>query len=94
MIRYLEKIPKKLGAGRVLMHNHIRHTVNMPSGVNGFRFWTDTEAPAGFHLCKCGWSGLPHYSSMRRNYKCESWKRLFSPDKMALLRDAGLFEEE
>ena len=65
MIRYVEggRVPKSVGAGRKLMHNHIRHTVDMPHGVNGFRAWTDTEVPVGFVKCPCEWSGLPHYAS-------------------------------
>ena len=69
-MRYLSKIPSRINAGRYLMHNHIRHSVDMSAGVNGFRYWTDTKVPAGFFLCKCGWSGLTHYSA-NPNYKCE-----------------------
>jgi len=41
MKRYINvgMVPKSVGAGRVLMHNHVRHTVDMPCGVNGFRAW-------------------------------------------------------
>jgi hypothetical protein len=33
-------IPRKVPEGRVLAHNHIRHTIDMLSGINGFRYWT------------------------------------------------------
>ena len=61
-LRYVRglTVPKTIGTGRKLMHNNVRHTVNMPIGVNGFRAWTDTKVPAGFIRCPCGWSGLPH----------------------------------
>jgi hypothetical protein len=64
--RYVQgmTVPKSIARGRVLMHNHVRHTADMPCGVNGFRAWTDTEIPPRFKLCRCGWSGLPHYSRM------------------------------
>jgi hypothetical protein len=45
---------------RVLVHNHIMHTVGMPIGVNGFRTWTQIKSNKIVH-CKCGWAGLPHY---------------------------------
>ena len=55
-----ETIPKKIAAGYVLVHNHVRHTVNTLSAERGFRGWfqkpSDRLTP-----CKCGWSGLPHY---------------------------------
>ena len=69
-------VPRSIGPGRVLMHNHVRHTVNMPNGVKGFRAWTDTKPTPGFHKCGCGWSGLPHYSRMERGYRCETMKAL------------------
>jgi hypothetical protein len=28
-------------SGRILAHNHVRHSVNMPHGANGFRCWYD-----------------------------------------------------
>lgn len=44
-LRYVRglTVPKTIGTGRKLMHNNVRHTVNMPTGVNGFRAWTDRE---------------------------------------------------
>jgi hypothetical protein len=36
-LRYTSRVPRKpLPKGRVLVHNHIAHTKDMPSGVNGF----------------------------------------------------------
>jgi hypothetical protein len=77
--RYIPYVPKSIPPGRVLAHNHIRHTVDMPPGVNGFRAWT---WPKGKHLrhflrCNCGW---PHYATRdhAKRYKCESWKTIQS----------------
>jgi hypothetical protein len=72
--RYVEgfRVPKSVGSGRVLKHNHVRHTINQPCGVNGFRAWTDDKPFPGFHRCGCGWSGLPHYSAMPRGYKSDT----------------------
>jgi hypothetical protein len=63
-------LPKSIGKGRVLMHNHIRHTRTMPCGWNGFRAWTDTKVLPGFKPCGCGYAGLPHYS-LNPDYRCE-----------------------
>jgi hypothetical protein len=71
-MRYLGGVPKRVAEGRVLHHNHVRHTVDMPPGLNGFRAWTAARPLSGFKRCGCGWSGLPHYSRMSRGYKCES----------------------
>jgi hypothetical protein len=68
-------VPRTVGKGRVLMHNHIRHSIDMPCGVNGFRAWTDTKKLPGFKRCQCGWSGLPHYSRSP-DYKCEPINKL------------------
>jgi hypothetical protein len=64
MRRYVnsDTAPKSVGVGRVLMHNHIRHSLDMACGWKGFRAWTDIKPPPGFKRCRCGWSGLPHYS--------------------------------
>ena len=32
-------MPRKISQGRVLAHNRVRHTVDMPNGRNGFRCW-------------------------------------------------------
>ncbi len=60
-LRYTSQVPRKLPKGRVLVHNHIAHTKDMPSGVKGFRFWTQKAEPERLVLCKCGWQGLTHY---------------------------------
>jgi hypothetical protein len=59
-MRYQTRVPRKLKAGRVLVHNHIVHTKDMPAGVNGFRFWTQKRAH-DVVPCKCGWQRVPHY---------------------------------
>jgi hypothetical protein len=75
--RYINSgtVGKSVGAGRLLMHNHVRHTIDMPCGVNGFRAWTETKRPSHFKRCHCGWSGLPHYSQSP-DYRCEKAKKL------------------
>jgi hypothetical protein len=67
-------VPKSVGTGRVLCHNHIRHMTDMPCGVNGFRAWTDTKPPPGFVKCLRGWSGLPHYAA-RGHVEARNWYR-------------------
>jgi hypothetical protein len=58
-------LPLEIPAGRILAHNHVDHTIDMPSGVNGFRFWTWPIGgqPEHFMRCPCGWSALPHYAA-------------------------------
>ena len=75
--RYIKalSVPKSIGTGRFLMHNHVRHSRTMPSGMSGFRAWTDVKRLPGFRRCHCGWSGLPHYSRFP-SYKCEPMSRL------------------
>jgi hypothetical protein len=60
-------IPKSIPAGRVLVHNHIRHAVDTPSGINGFRAWTQKPSDQ-LGRCNCGWSGLPHYRVRRMTH--------------------------
>ena len=56
-------VPHTVPKGRVLMHNHVLHDADTPSGTNGFRGWTEPEPPPGFVRCHCGWAhGLPHYA--------------------------------
>ena len=76
-MRYGTGIPHDVPAGRVLAHNHIRHTVDMLAGINGFHYWTwpKDKKPRSFIRCNCGWSGLPHYA-LRPDYRCESTKKL------------------
>jgi hypothetical protein len=59
---YLRKTPRRISTGRVLMHNHVRHTIDMTLGRNGFRAWTDNAVSnKQFKPCHCGWSGLTHF---------------------------------
>ena len=53
--------PDKLPKGRVLVHNHIKHTVDMPDDFNGFRCWTQ-DMEGELIRCGCGWRGVEHYS--------------------------------
>jgi hypothetical protein len=58
MGQFPRTLPKE--KGRVIVHNHVMHTVDMPLGFNGFRAWTQIKSNK-LVACKCGWSGLPHY---------------------------------
>ena len=60
--RFISGLPNSVREGRVLMHNHVSHGPNWPTGPNGFRAWTDDNPPEGFIPCPCGWAGLPHYA--------------------------------
>jgi hypothetical protein len=53
-------LPRKVPDGKVLVHNHARHSKYTRTWTNGFRAWTQTSK-AGLIPCDCGWSGLPHY---------------------------------
>jgi hypothetical protein len=54
--------PDKLPKGRVLVHNHIKHTVDMPDGLNGCRCWTQANNNKEELIrCGCGWRGVEHY---------------------------------
>jgi hypothetical protein len=48
-------IPKKLPAGEVLVHNHIRPA--RPLSRNGFRAWT-AKPTDGLELCTCKMAGM------------------------------------
>ena len=60
-IRYIRFcVPRTIPAGRVLVHNHVQREVDTPSGLRGFRAWTQKRSNK-LVLCECGWAGLPHY---------------------------------
>jgi hypothetical protein len=79
-LSYNTNVPRRISPGRVLMHNHVKHTINMPHGLNGFRAWTDDKPPKGFIKCPCGWSGLPHYAERGHvkgtKGKCVMWAQV------------------
>ncbi len=55
-MRYAHTTPQhNPPAGRVLVHNHIRHTPEFVSGQNGFRFWTQIKTRR-LVRCACGWA--------------------------------------
>jgi hypothetical protein len=74
-MHYINRIPKSVEEGRVLVHNHIRHTTRTQSGVNGFRYWTQDPEPERLVCCDCGWSGLEHYRVKRE--ELEPDRRVF-----------------
>jgi hypothetical protein len=57
---YLATKPRMIPVGRVLVHNHTKHSKVTKVNLNGFRAWyqkpNETLEP-----CKCGWARLPHY---------------------------------
>jgi hypothetical protein len=78
-------MPRKVPEGRVLAHNLVMHTIDMPHGRNGFRCWTwpKDKVPRDFKRCKCGWSGLPHYREKGKTKRqdaqldrCLTWDQL------------------
>ena len=78
--RYGTGVARKVPPGRVLAHNHVRHTVDMLQGLNGFRWWTwpKEKVPSHFIACDCGYAGLPHVAleTHADHYKCEPWGNL------------------
>jgi hypothetical protein len=74
----MDQIPRKVPEGRVLAHNHARHTADMGCGWNGFRWWTwpKEQVPPNFAPCACGYAGLPHVAFKKHadSYKCETWE--------------------
>jgi hypothetical protein len=58
---YSSRLRKQMAKGRVIVHNQIAHTKDMPIGVNGFRCWTQLPNPKLLALCKCGWGDIEHY---------------------------------
>src|SRR6516225_7429553 len=57
---YLATRPRMIPNGRVLVHNHTKHSKVTKVNLNGFRAWyqkpNETLVP-----CKCGWARLAHY---------------------------------
>ena len=64
-MRYINSIPPKLPAGRVLVHNDVRPTRTL--GSQGFRAWTqimdDTIEP-----CRCNFGGCKN-SKLHKHYR-------------------------
>ena len=59
--RYISRTPRKIPAGRVVVHNHVRPRRDMsdvPLGFNGFRAWTQLLEVCDYDLevCDCGWA--------------------------------------
>jgi hypothetical protein len=51
---HLDKLPKTIPAGRVLVHNLVFPPTRR-LGMRGFRAWLQAE-PGGFAVCGCGWA--------------------------------------
>jgi hypothetical protein len=39
----------------IIVHNRVLHTVDMPHGVNGFRYWRSPYSRRHHAVCHCGW---------------------------------------
>ena len=59
-LRYYPGPKFKRRRGMIVVHNDVRHTVNMGIGMNGFRAWQQRPA-ANRVVCRCGWAGIEHY---------------------------------
>ena len=57
---WLPTFHKRIAKGRVIVHNQIAHTKDMPIGLNGFRCWSQ-KPTSKLVRCKCGWAGIEHY---------------------------------
>jgi hypothetical protein len=51
---YLDRLPRALPAGRVLVHNHVRPARRL--GVRGFRAWLSPPDATRLQRCACGWA--------------------------------------
>ena len=65
-------VPPGIPTGYVLVHNHVAHKRNTPSGTREFRGWFQDEVkgskqipPDKLERCDCGWAGLPHFRVIR-----------------------------
>lgn len=57
-------LPRTVRRDVFIWHNQIMHTTHTGHGERGFRYRYGYK-PVNhkkFMRCKCGWSGLPHYS--------------------------------
>ena len=56
--------PRTVRSDVFIWHNHIMHTTHTSHGERGFRYRYEYKPVNSrkFMRCKCGWSGLPHYS--------------------------------
>jgi hypothetical protein len=57
---YLATRPRMIPKGRVLVHNHAKHSRVTKVNLNGFRAWYQTPNET-LEPCRCGWARLPHY---------------------------------
>jgi hypothetical protein len=57
-------LPRTVRSDVFIWHNHIMHTTHTSHGERGFRYHYKYKPVNSrkFMRCKCGWSGLPHYS--------------------------------
>lgn len=57
---YLATKPRVIPPGRVLVHNHAKHSKVTKVNLNGFRAWYQKPNET-LVSCKCGWARMPHY---------------------------------
>ncbi len=59
-MHYLATKPRMIPKGRVLVHNHTKHSKVTKVNLNGFRAWYQISNET-LEPCNCGWARLPHY---------------------------------
>jgi hypothetical protein len=63
-MEYVFNLPKAVPVGKVLVHNHVRPTLQL--GFAGFRAWLDDPGEK-YEICNCGWASKlsEHYRVAR-----------------------------
>jgi hypothetical protein len=79
MERHVGYIPKKLKAGVMLVHNHIRpkdfHPEYWPGG-SGFRAWVTDTGLWRLRVCRCGWAPhLPKHFRIHHPYSARAARK-------------------
>ena len=88
-VRYCSSVPRKpLPEGRVLVHNHIAHTKDMPAGVHGFRFWTQKAEPNRMQSMKSASAIRSGRAKRKAQTQLKLWD-IGNPSAFALAR--GIF---
>jgi hypothetical protein len=62
-------IPEIVPAGKVLVHNQVRHDVFTRPGTSGFLAWLDVPSRS-YVVCNCGWAKKAgkHYREKLRKF--------------------------
>ena len=51
---YIDKLPRAVPDGRILVHNHVRPTRQI--GMRGFRAWLGSPGEKRYEICPCEWA--------------------------------------